>query len=62
MFSNRVKSQYPISTAANQGCGIDFLENWVQQNVTEADKKGSPERAKELADKCLAEPATVATK
>jgi hypothetical protein len=39
------------------GRGIDFLENWVQQNVTEADKKGSPERARELADRCIAEAA-----
>jgi hypothetical protein len=31
------------------GRGIDFLENWVQQNVTGADKKGTCERAKELA-------------
>ena len=39
------------------GRGIDFLENWTQQNVTEADMKGSKERAKELADKCIAEAA-----
>lgn len=41
------------------GRGIDFLENWVQQNVTEADKKGSRERAKELAEKCIAEAAAI---
>lgn len=35
------------------GRGIDFLENWIQQNVTEADKKDSRERAKELAVKCI---------
>jgi hypothetical protein len=39
------------------GRGIDFLENWLQRNVTEADKKGSRDRAKELADKCIAEAA-----
>ena len=39
------------------GRGIDFLANWLQRNVTEADKKGSRERAKELADKCIAESA-----
>jgi hypothetical protein len=35
--------------------GIDFLENWVDKNVTEADRKGSLERARELATRCLAE-------
>jgi D-tyrosyl-tRNA(Tyr) deacylase len=35
--------------------GINFLENWIDGNVTEADKYGSHERAKELAVKCLAE-------
>ena len=39
------------------GRGIDFLENWIQQDVTEAEKKGSHERAKELAEKCIAEAA-----
>ena len=39
------------------GRGIDFLENWIQRNVTEADKKGSLERARELADRCIAEAA-----
>jgi cytosine/adenosine deaminase-related metal-dependent hydrolase len=39
------------------GRGIDFLENWIQQNVTETDKKGSRERAKELAEKCIIEAA-----
>jgi hypothetical protein len=29
--------------------GINFLENWIDGNVTEADKYGSHERAKELA-------------
>jgi hypothetical protein len=35
--------------------GVDFLENWIDGNVTEADKYGSHERAKVLAAKCLAE-------
>lgn len=39
------------------GRGIDFLENWVQQHVTEADKKGNSERAKELGDRCIADAA-----
>ncbi len=39
------------------GRGIDFLENWVQQNVTEADKKGSHERAAELAGRCITDAA-----
>jgi hypothetical protein len=43
------------------GRGIDFLANWLQRNVTEADKKGSRERAKELADKCIAEAAARAS-
>ena len=34
--------------------GKDFLENWVEGNVTEADKYGSRGRAKELAVKCMA--------
>jgi hypothetical protein len=29
--------------------GVKFLENWIDGNVTEADKYGSHERAKELA-------------
>jgi hypothetical protein len=35
--------------------GIDFLENWIDGNVTEADKYGSHERAKELAAQCEAD-------
>lgn len=35
--------------------GLDFLENWIEGNVTEADKYGSHERAKALAAKCMAE-------
>lgn len=37
------------------GHGIDFLQNWIQLNVTDTDKKGSRERAKELADRCIAD-------
>ncbi len=33
--------------------GTDFLETWMAGNVTEADKYGSHERARELAQKCL---------
>jgi hypothetical protein len=33
------------------GRGIDFLENWIQQNVTEADKGGDAIGVV-LADKC----------
>ena len=36
------------------GRGIDFLENWIQQNVTGADRQGGRERAKELAERCVA--------
>jgi hypothetical protein len=41
------------------GRGIDFLENWIQQNVTEADRKGRKERAKVLAGKCIEEAAAI---
>lgn len=41
------------------GRGIDFLENWVQKNVTEADRKGSMERAKELAAICVVDAAAL---
>ena len=34
------------------GRGIDFLETWIQQHVTEAEK-GNHDRARELADKCI---------
>lgn len=37
------------------GRGVDFLENWVHKNVTDADRKGSMERAKELAATCIAD-------
>jgi hypothetical protein len=35
----------------------DFLENWVNKNVTAADRKGSMDRAKELAALCVADAA-----
>jgi hypothetical protein len=34
------------------GRGIDFLENWVQQNITVADKNCTQQRAIELAALC----------
>jgi hypothetical protein len=37
--------------------GVEFLENWIQKNVTSADKNGSRERATELAKRCVAEAA-----
>ena len=41
------------------GRGIDFLENWIQHNVTAAEKHGSYERAKALAERCIAEAAVI---
>ncbi len=37
--------------------GVEFLENWIQRNVTVAEKNGSRERAKELAERCVVEAA-----
>lgn len=37
--------------------GMEFLENWIQTNVTDADKHGTRERAKELAERCVLEAA-----
>jgi hypothetical protein len=37
--------------------GVEFLENWIQQNITDADKHGTRERAKALAERCIAEAA-----
>ena len=34
------------------GRGIDFLGNWVNKNFTAADRKGSQDRATELAAEC----------
>jgi len=42
------------------GRGIDFLENWVTKNVTAADRKGSQDRATELAAQCYADAAALA--
>jgi hypothetical protein len=39
--------------------GIDFVENWVNKNVGESDRKGSMERAKELAAICVADAAAL---
>ena len=39
------------------GRGVDFLENWVSKNVTDADRKGSRERAQALAAECIADAA-----
>ena len=41
------------------GRGIDFLENWVNKNVTAIDRKGTKERAKELAAQCYADAAAL---
>ena len=37
--------------------GTDFLRTWIEQNVTDADRQGSPIRAMTLADNCIAEAA-----
>jgi D-tyrosyl-tRNA(Tyr) deacylase len=34
---------------------VDFLKNWIAGNVTEVDKYGSHDRAKELVVKCVGE-------
>ena len=41
------------------GRGIDFLENWVNRNVTLSDRKGSQDRATELAAQCYADAAAL---
>ena len=41
------------------GRGIDFLENWVNKNVTDADRKGSRGRAQALAAECIADAAAL---
>jgi hypothetical protein len=41
------------------GRGIDFLENWVNKNVMVADRKGSQNRATELAAQCYADAAAL---
>ena len=40
------------------GKGVDFLADWLHRNLTDADRKGSRERAKELAAACVAQAAT----
>jgi hypothetical protein len=37
--------------------GNDFLRTWIERNVTDADRQGSPIRAMTLADDCIAEAA-----
>ena len=37
------------------GRGSNFLETWIDGNVTEADKYGSHGRAKELVAQCVAD-------
>ena len=39
--------------------GTDFLRTWIEKNVTDADRNGSPNRAMALADRCIAEAAKV---
>lgn len=41
------------------GRGIDFLENWVNKNVTSADRKGIQDRATGLAAQCHQKAAAV---
>lgn len=35
--------------------GTDYLRTWIEKNVTDADRRGSPNRAMALADRCIAE-------
>jgi hypothetical protein len=39
------------------GRGVDFLSDWIDRNVTDADRKGSMERVNELRDRCVADAA-----
>ena len=39
--------------------GVDFVENWVSKNVTDADRNGSRERAQALAAECVADAAAL---
>ena len=39
------------------GRGIDFLENWIQKNVTAGVLSDDPLRASELARRCILEAA-----
>ena len=36
------------------GRGIDFLENWIHQNVTDADRHGDHNKTLALAERCEA--------
>ena len=39
------------------GRGTEFLENWIQKNVTALDPSDDPLRASNLATRCIAEAA-----
>ena len=39
--------------------GTDFLRTWIEKNVMDADRNGSPNRAITLAEHCIAEAAEV---
>jgi hypothetical protein len=43
-----------METKLVSGRELNFPECWLQRNVTQAEKKGSRKRAKELADRCVA--------
>ena len=38
--------------------GHDFLRTWIERNVTDSDRNGSPIQAMTLAEKCMADAAT----
>lgn len=39
--------------------GTDFLRTWIERNLTDEDRHGSPIRAMTLAEHCMAEAAKV---
>ena len=39
--------------------GTDFLQTWIERNLTDENRNGSPVRAMTLADNCIAEAAKV---
>ena len=39
--------------------GTDYLRTWIEKNVTDAERHGSPIRAITLAEHCIAEAAKV---
>jgi hypothetical protein len=41
------------------GRGVEFQWNWIEKNVTDAERHGSRERAKELAARCIADAAAL---